>query len=241
MDWLFLPIDSTRAHDVSTAVSWHARMMTLAWGVIAPLAVLIARFFKILPKQNWPDELDSLVWWRSHWIGHSCVLALSAAGLALVVSVDPFGGGLHERLGYLLLLILAVQVLLGIFRGSKGGPTAPNRDGSWRGHHYDMTSWRRTFETVHKTLGYVALALAISVLFLGLWKANAPIWMWLTFGIWWFGLVSAFVHMQRRGMAVDTYQAIWGDDPSHPGNQRPSRNWGAHRPKDRKGDESCLE
>ena len=58
MEWLLSPIDGARAHEVGFAVSWHARTMVLGWGVIAPLAVILARFFKILPGQDWPRALD---------------------------------------------------------------------------------------------------------------------------------------------------------------------------------------
>ncbi len=232
MDWLFAPIDPSRAHDVGFAVSWHARSMVVAWGILAPLAVLVARFFKVLPRQDWPRELDSQVWWRSHWMGHSVVLGLTIFGLALVLPTDFGRMSLHNWLGFVLVALLVVQVALGLSRGSKGGPTAPAKDGSPRGHHYDMTPWRRMFETSHKMLGYVALALAVIVMLTGLWKANAPVWMWLTLTLWWGGLVLAFFELQRRGMAVDTYQAIWGDDPAHPGNRMPAPGWGVRRPGD---------
>ena len=52
MDWLLAPIDPTRAHEVGLAISWHARLMVLGWGILAPLAVIIARFFKVMPGQD---------------------------------------------------------------------------------------------------------------------------------------------------------------------------------------------
>ena len=229
MDWLLAPIDPTRAHEVGFAVSWHGRSMVLAWGVLAPLAVLAARFFKVLPGQDWPRELDSLVWWRAHWMGQATVAGLTLLGFALVLPINRSSMALHNWLGLVLLGIMLVQLLLGLFRGSKGGPTAPAPDGSPRGHHYDMTPWRRMFEVVHKSLGYGALALAVGVIATGLWKANAPVWMWGAIGVWWAGLLLAFVIMQRRGMAIDTYQAIWGADPRHPGNRLPSPGWGVRR------------
>ncbi len=229
MDWLLAPVDPSRAHEVSAAVAWHARSMVLAWGILAPLAVLVARFFKILPGQDWPRQLDSQLWWRSHWMGHIAVLVLCGIGLVLVLPLDWSATGLHTRLGLALLAVLGVQVLLGLLRGSKGGPSAPARDGSPRGHHYDMTPRRQMFETAHKSLGYLALGLSVLVILSGLWKANAPLWMWLVLTFWWLGLAAAFVAMQRRGMAVDTYQAIWGADPTHPGNRRPAPGWGMRR------------
>ncbi|MEM6590112.1 MAG: cytochrome b561 domain-containing protein [Pseudomonadota bacterium] len=225
MDWLLAPIDPSRAHEVGFAVSWHARSMVVAWGILAPLAILIARFFKVIPGQDWPREVDNLVWWRTHWIGQSVVLALTALGLALVWPFNLGAMTLHNWLGLVLIGFLGMQVLLGIFRGSKGGPTAPEM----RGHHYDMTPWRHSFEALHKTLGYAALVLAMVVIVTGLWKANAPVWMWVALALWWSGLILAFVVLQRRGMAIDTYQAIWGADPGHPGNQLPHPGWGVRR------------
>jgi len=231
-DWLSAPIDPSRAHEVRLAVAWHGRSMVLAWGFLAPLAILGARFFKIMPGQNWPQELDNPVWWRGHWMGQTGVLALSMIGVWLVLPPAFGRAGWHAVFGYVLLLGLGVQVLLGIFRGSKGGPTAPGKDGSPRGHHYDMTPWRRFFEGAHKSLGYGLLAVAIATILLGLWKANAPVWMWLLLALWWLFLGVVFAVLQQQGRAVDTYQAIWGDDPVHPGNAGPAPGWGMRRPSD---------
>lgn len=236
-EWLIAPIDPARAHEVGFAISWHARLMVLGWGVLAPLAVLVARFFKVLPQQDWPRELDNTLWWRSHWIGQTLVFVLSIVGLALVLPSDWQNMSLHNWLGYAVFAGVILQVGLGIFRGSKGGPTAPAADGSIRGHHYDMTPWRKMFEALHKAMGYALLVLAAVTILFGLWKANGPVWMWLSLVVLWSALIGAFVVLQRRGMAVDTYQAIWGDDPKHPGNRLPSPGWGVRRISDNnKGD-----
>ncbi len=228
-EWLLSPIDPGRAHEVSVAVSWHARVMVLGWGVLAPLAVLVARFFKVLPRQDWPNELDSTVWWRSHWIGQSLVFVLTAVGLFVILPINWHLMSLHNWMGYGVIALVVLQVGLGIFRGSKGGPTARASDGSTSGHHYDMTPWRRMFEALHKALGYGLLILAMATILLGLWKANGPVWMWASLILWWAALIITFAVLQRRGMAVDTYQAIWGDDPSHPGNRLPYPGWGVRR------------
>ena len=228
MDWLLAPIDPSRAHEVGFAVSWHARSMVLAWGVLAPLAVLVARYFKVLPRQKWPRELDNQVWWKSHWMGQSVVVVLSVFGLGLILGHRE-SWNLHAALGYGLLFIMALQVVLGIFRGTKGGPTAPAKDGSLSGDHYDMTPWRVMFEWCHKVLGYTALIIAIIVIVLGLWEANALRWMWIWLGLWWCALIGAAIVLQARGRAIDTYQAIWGPDKDHPGNRRKPIGWGIRR------------
>ncbi|MEP5758910.1 MAG: cytochrome B [Litoreibacter sp.] len=227
-EWLFFPIDAARANGAGWAVSWHARAMVLGWGVLAPCVVLIARFFKIMPGQKSPEQLDNKVWWRSHWMGQSVVLLLTLAGLALVWSPNWERMNLHQFMGYSLLIGLLLQTTLGIPRGSKGGPTDTTSNGSLRGDHYDMTQRRLMFELVHKTLGYVLLMLAAGTILVGLWDANGPRWMWLALAIWWVFYVCAFAMLQRRGMAIDTYQAIRGTDAVHPGNRRADTNWWQH-------------
>lgn len=229
MEWLLASIDPSRPHEVGFAVSWHARSMVLAWVILAPLAVVAARYFKVLPGQDWPRELDNQAWWRSHWIGQSVVAGLTIFGLGLIMSAAG-ERGLHGTLGYLTLLLMLAQVGFGVFRGTKGGPTALASDGSPRGDHYDMTRWRVMFEWTHKITGYALLLLAAVVVVLGLWDANAPRWMWLFILIWYAGIVLLCINLQRRGRAVDTYQAIWGPDPKHPGNQRKPTGWGVRRP-----------
>lgn len=229
LDWLLSPIDAQRAHDVGFAVSWHARAMVLGWGFLAPMSILIARFFKVMPNQNWPQELDNQMWWRSHWMGHSMVLLLSVFGFALVLPADWEQMTLHRWCGYGVLLLLICQVFLGLMRGSKGGPTALASDGSPRGDHYDMTPRRRGFEALHKTIGYGVLLLSVITIILGLWDANGPRWMWGVLVIWWLTFICLFAALQSKGRAVDTYQAIWGTDTSHPGNQGATPKWGMRR------------
>ncbi len=229
-EWIASPVDPSRIHAVGFAVSWHGRSMVLAWSVLAPLAVIGARFLKILPWQDWPRELDNQLWWRGHWMGQAIVLLLTVFAIGLVLGATGGRGPTwHGAFGLGLLALLLLQVGLGVFRGSKGGPTAPARDGSTRGDHYDMTRWRRVFEATHKALGYALLGLAAVTILLGLWQANAPRWMWALIVAWWAALALLAVVLQRRGWAADTYEAIWGPDPAHPGNRMPPRGWGMRR------------
>ena len=236
IDWLLAPIDPARGHAIAGHVVWHARLMVLAWSVLFPVGVLAARFYKITPRQRWPEQLDNAAWWRVHLYLQSVAGALVLVAVALVWP----GFGLapqrfpHALLGWAAIACCAAQFLGGWLRGTKGGPTAPRPDGSWAGDHYDMTARRRIFERLHKSLGYVALLTALAAMTAGLWQANAPRWMWLVIGTWWVGLGGFAVHLQRQGRVVDTYQAIWGPDPNHPGNGRRPIGWGVRRPSDGK-------
>ena len=217
-EWLLSPIDPSRPHEISAALAWHGRAMVLAWGVLAPVAVVTARYFKVLPGQNWPQDLDNQFWWRSHWMGQVIVLVLSLVGLVLVLPLQVKNPGIHGAMGSAVLIALFVQIALGVFRGSKGGPTAPAPDGSLHGDHYNMTPRRRWFEALHKTVGYALLLLSAATILVGLSHANGPNWMWVVLLLWWLCLCIFSAWCHRRGMAVGSYQAIWGDDARHPGN-----------------------
>ena len=222
LDWLLTPIDPERAHDLGFHLKWHARIMVIAWGVLVPAGVIAARFFKVLPRQRFPQEVGNLVWWRTHLVAQIGALLMMAAGLWLVLmrpeTTSSLTGSawLHRAFGWAVLWLGAMQALSGAFRGSKGGPTDPR--GSMRGDHYDMTPRRLAFETMHKAAGYAALGLSMGAVLSGLWQTNAPYWMWIVLPAWWVFLGVLFILFQKRGMVIDTYVAIWGPDAAHPGN-----------------------
>lgn len=228
---LLAPIDPSRAHEVDFFVSWHGRLMVFAWGVLIPLGVLIARFFKITPKQDWPRVLDNQVWWRSHLRLQYSGGVLMLFGLALILfRPEPsVVGDIHSIAGWVIVVVASTQFVAGWLRGSKGGPTEPAADGSWSGDHYDMTQRRKIFEHFHKSVGYLLIAGAAWTILTGLWTANAPVWMWLALIGWWALLGLVFALFQQRGMAYDTYQAIWGPDRAHPGNRMKPIGWGISR------------
>jgi len=222
IDWLFSPIDPSRPHEIEGFSSWHARLMVLAWMVLIPLGILGARFFKVLPKQDWPNDLDNPSWWYAHLIFQWSGAALSVVAMGLILweikEVQLFASP-HHFLGWITVLLLVFQVLGGLFRGSKGGPTYPAKDGSYRGDHFDMSKRRVVFETLHKSLGYIALLCAFLAVFVGLWSSNAMIWIWVVLGLWVVALGLIFRVLQKRHNPISTYQAIWGPDPSLPGNK----------------------
>ena len=223
-DWLMTPIDAGRIHDIDLEHAWHGRLMVIAWGILVPIGVIAARFFKVLPRQRFPEETDNRVWWRTHLTAQWSSLAMMAVGVWLVRSTDAVlptitnSAWLHAWLGWAVLTLGLLQGVSGLLRGTKGGPKDPR--GTLRGDHYDMTRRRLAFERFHKTSGYTVLLIAMVTVLTGMWQANGPLWMWLFIPSWWAFLAVLFVRFQRRGMVVDTYLAIWGPNPDHPGNTR---------------------
>jgi hypothetical protein len=217
MVWALAPIDPSRTHDVGTALSWHGRLMTLAWGVLIPLGVVIARYLKVTPRQDWPRQLDNKMWWHGHlacqYTGGICMVA----GLIIILFASRDGAHWqHRSTGYTVLVFGAMQFVAGWLRGSKGGPT----DTALRGDHYDMTLRRIVFERLHKAVGYLSLGLAAFTILTGLWAANAPRWMWVAIICWWLLLLVVSLRLQSLGRHVSSYHAIWGPDVAHPGNRR---------------------
>ncbi|WP_298437189.1 cytochrome b561 domain-containing protein [uncultured Jannaschia sp.] len=224
IDWLFTPIDASRAHDLSVAVKYHARVMVIAWGILVPLGVIAARFFKVLPRQRYPEVVDNRAWWRAHLTAQIGALILTLVGMWLILTRPEVTSSLtatswlHRSLGWAVLWLGIMQGASGAFRGSRGGPDDPR--GSMRGDHYDMTPRRLAFEAMHKVSGYAALILSMGAVLTGLWQTNAPHWMWIVLPLWWGLMGTLFWLFQKRGMVIDTYAAIWGPDAIHPGNAR---------------------
>ncbi len=216
------PISGASDHHLAGWASWHGRAMVLAWGIMLPVGVLIARFYKVTPRQDWPLVLDNKRWWYLH-------LQLQGGGvlvmtLGLLIALAGTAGlapwrNLHSVFGWSIVLLAWLQLLGGWLRGSKGGPAAGAPRAQWSGDHYDMSPRRLRFERLHKGLGYLMLALSALTIFLGLASADAPVWMWLAQAAWSLLYLALFAWLQRRGRCIDTYQAIWGPDRAHPGNR----------------------
>lgn len=229
IEWLATPLSGAANHTIAPWAMWHARCMVLGWGVLVPIGALAARYFKVTARQRWPHQLDNKAWWHAHrWLQWAGIAAMS---LGAVLAWGQGRGGtpaavLHGWAGWALVAMGWLQVAAGLGRGSKGGPT----DERLRGDHYDMTRQRIGFERLHKSLGWFSVLLSIGVIGLGLQVADAPRWMALALAAWWLLLAGAAWRWQRQGRCIDTYQAIWGPDPHHPGNRLKPVGWGVRRP-----------
>ncbi len=203
--------------------------MVLAWTCLIPMGVVVARFYKVLPKQDWPRELDSQFWWIAHRLFQYGGIAAAVAAVYLLWDEPAQKSSAllvwHVWLGWVVMVLCGLQVLGAWLRGSKGGPVDAQ---AWpdspieRGDHYDMTRRRRVFEYVHINVGYVLVLLAALTTGLGLSLSGAPVWMWLLLGFCWLVLILCFIALERRDRRVSTYKAIWGPSEHHPGNNTAS-------------------
>ena len=228
--WLLTPISGATEHAIAPWAAWHGRLMVWSWSFLLPVGMLAARYFKVTPGQDWPRVLDNKVWWRTHlWVQSAGVAAMTLGVLIALENASGAGGAamIHRLCGWTAATIAWLQVAAALLRGDKGGPTEP----ALSGDHYDMTPRRVAFERVHKSLGWIAVPFAIAATGLGLVLVDAPRWMPAALALWWIALIGLGVALQRSGRCVDTYQAIWGPDPTLPGNRRKPIGWGISQAK----------
>lgn len=232
--WLAAPVNGSATRvPLSGLVLDHAVLAFFGGAVLLPWVLLITRYFKVRPGQDWPRQLDDPLWRRvHHWGGALTVLVVGAAcALAFLARGghrDHLTGG-HDILGGLALLLLVIVGLQSMTRGSRGGPThAQLRTlGPYHGvagDHYDMTDKRQRFQHLHRWLGVTALVAVLLAALAGLWRF-APRWVLLVTLLWWSALLWLAVRYERQGRCIDTYQAIWGPGLEHPGNRIPAIGW----------------
>ncbi len=241
--FLLDPVSGAPTHEITAARMWHGRLMVASWAGLLPLGFLLARYYKVTRAQDWPRVLDNPFWWVGHQVTQYLGIGLMTLALGVIWLDCPEGTAgwpcrpaqthTHSVLGLIVVISGWAQVVLGLTRGTKGGPTDgaadPQDPATWRGDHYDMTPRRLFFEWAHKLLGYVTLVLAMFAIVTGLLYADAPRWMFAALGLWWVALIVWGMRLQRAGRNIDTYQAIWGPDPRHPGARRRPSGFGVRQ------------
>jgi len=235
--WLLTPISGAGEHTISTEVAWHGRLMVLAWTILMPTGLIVARFYKITPAQDWPRQLDNPFWFVNHRrLGYGIALVTTLAIALVSWSTDAvaLSSGIHAVGGWLVFALGWFQIVGALLRGTHGGPLdsftrQPRPLEHWPGDHFSMTTRRVVFEYSHKLVGYVLVPLVVWMIYSGLHIADAPNWMWIVISAWFLVCFGVCVHLQRSGKCIDTYQAIWGLDRTLPGYRRGPIGWGIRR------------
>lgn len=214
--------------DPATLLTLHGVIMAACWGILIPVSIVITRFFKVMPGQDYPAVTDAKFWMRSHRALSTLVIWGGTAGALL--PVWALGGitlaSTHGQWGAAVIVLGWLQLAIAMSRGTHGGPWGlgnPERmvlpKAQWRGDHYDMTRRRRIFEALHINPGHATWAAGLVAVFLGIDQLGLD-WPWPTALAGFLGVLAvASVKFTRDGRRVPTYQAIWGVGEEHPGNK----------------------
>jgi hypothetical protein len=216
--------------DRTFEIHWnlHAYLMFLCWFILVPFGIMAIRFLKTKPVPTGlprgVGKFDRLfIWWVMHiWTLYTAI-GLSLLGLTIaMVSSGGFSGSVHSFFGFGTVLFGTLQIIAAWYRGTHGGPNHLNSDPddptSWRGDHFDMTRQRRWFEAYHKTGGYFAMLLALGAVTTGLMQFWMPL-IAIVLLLILLGGFGLFILAEGKGQRHDTYQAVFGSDPDHPGNK----------------------
>ena len=206
----------------------HAVVMVATWGIMVPVSLVITRFFKVMPGQNFPEVTDNNFWMRSHRALSvtAVVLSTAGAGLAWWALGGPSLASSHGQWGFAVIILGWCQIVIARQRGTHGGPwglgnpahIVRSRD-QWFGDHYNMTLRRRIFEAVHISTGYATAVAGLVVVGFGMDQFGLDPEWFVAYAGYLLVLVIAYWKFTRDGRRVPTYQSIWGYSSEHPGNR----------------------
>eukprot|EP00475_Leptophrys_vorax_P026473 TRINITY_DN3737_c0_g2_i2.p1 TRINITY_DN3737_c0_g2~~TRINITY_DN3737_c0_g2_i2.p1 ORF type:complete len:622 (+),score=22.69 TRINITY_DN3737_c0_g2_i2:503-2368(+) len=150
----------------STAYIIHGWLLTIAFGILMPAAVIISRIFLADKLQEKPPGVDPVQWeaqlarakaWKpiafeTHkWVQITAVLlAIGGCIFAFVKSGTKGLQTLHGQIGLAVMCLCLIQPLIGHFRPNKGTPSRP------------------TWFIFHLVVGLSILGLAWGTTFLGI-------------------------------------------------------------------------
>lgn len=146
----------------------HGILMGVAFGIMCPLGVVVARYMRYFKGTHY--------WFILHWVGQVLCIILSYAGI--VMTIKGLSSGVvshpHAVIGILLMVLVSVQVLVAL-PGIRPAPDAGRIRTVWSGFH--------------RWCGRVAGLLAVINVLLGLLLIVAPVGVW----IFWLVVLAAAV------------------------------------------------
>ena len=182
LDWLNTPLHDGPLDDVNPVDFWHGVLMGTAGAVLVPVAVLAARYWKIVPGQDWPRIINHRGWQRVHGLCGVAAMLCLVVGVAMAfqgMSLPSHLAHPHAWTGWGIVAVLLLLVINIALRGSIGGPGRHQPRTLVHlhdvpGDHYDMTRRRRIFEWAHRWLGYGLMLALFANVMTGYWHVNVP-------------------------------------------------------------------
>ena len=218
LDWLNTPLHAGPLDDVNPVDFWHGVLMGTAGAVLVPVAVLAARYWKIVPGQDWPRIINHRGWQRVHGLCGVAAMLCLVVGVAMAfqgMSLPSHLAHPHAWTGWGIMAVLLLLVINIALRGSIGGPGRHQPRTLVHlhdvpGDHYDMTRRRRIFERAHRWLGYGLMLALFANVMTGYWHVNVPRGLAVATLAWWACLA---LMAWRWGLSMATRRAgapAWG-------------------------------
>ena len=149
---------ATGASTTPTTLKAHGVVMFIAWGLLAPCGVLLARYTRAV----WPSAVPAF-WFRAHWMTQSAALAASIIGFSIGVAAAwgsvPFAHP-HTALGLAFFILGMLQPINALVRPHKPAPG-------------EATTWlRAVWEFIHKGSGVAVLVMSAANIVIGVLYYN---------------------------------------------------------------------
>ena len=71
---------------VTPAMAIHGALMLTAWALLIPAGGVVARYYKVMPGQDFPRVFDNLTWWNWHRGLQYGGLAMATVALILILA-----------------------------------------------------------------------------------------------------------------------------------------------------------
>lgn len=185
----------------STARIVHGLLMCIAFMLILPFGVMIARYgkpwqkssstsgmlYNLLTKLNLPG--DSWV----HYHTYIMVIVALIVWISFIISMTAFGGGHtgHGKLGFAIAAIIGQQALLAFFRPH---PPSPGETKTW---------YRFLWEQLHRWSGRFLLCASWLQIYIGLVLIKAPMGVVGAYIVW-----TIFIALLFIGFEVKYWQNV---------------------------------
>ena len=142
----------------------HGVLMSIAWGVLLPVGIIIARFYRHVQPRTGPRAF----WFLHHQIFQYSGTIIAATAFIIALYMCRNTGNFinaHGKLGLVVMILGLLQPLNAWIRPHPGAP------------------YRTLWSAWHKTSGYCAAVLAIAAIFLGLAQVDAATRFRVAYGV----------------------------------------------------------
>ncbi|PLW55137.1 hypothetical protein PCANC_05300 [Puccinia coronata f. sp. avenae] len=142
----------SKKHD--TLITLHATFLSIAWGMVAPLAIVLSRFLR---------QKESSKWIQVHWILQLINVLLTIVGT--LCAVFAVGSGSHrdtfqKRLGFFVVICMLFQASAGYFIHRSANKPRNDKD--------DLQATRAIGKQLHKLSGYLLIVTAWATIVFGI-------------------------------------------------------------------------